>query len=211
MIIKNKNILFVHIPKTGGQSIAKFFYEELGYTWNPKNKNKEEFLFLTNYDRHLPGPEVLVHMTAREYVDLGYVSEYNYNLFFKFSVVRNPYDKFLSAFKFNKVYEKYSIDEFVDNFPDDTLTDLYRHFAPQSFYIFDHDNNYLVDKILYFENLNEDFEKYIKTPFNLKNNLSKVNKTKYKKKNKISLTKKAIEFINNYYEKDFLNLRYKFL
>jgi len=208
MIIRDKKILFVHIPKTGGQSISKFFYENLGHVWDQKNKNKKEFLFLQNYDRKLPGPEVLVHMTASEYIDLGYISQLEFEDFFKFTIVRNPYTRFISAFKFNKLYEKYHIEDFIDYIPSDNMTDLYRHFAPQTSYILS-GNTYMIDKIIYFENLDDEFNNYIIQPFGLRGTLSKINKTKYKQKSKITITKKVKDFIDEYYQKDFSELGYK--
>lgn len=207
MLLRNKRILFVHIPKTGGQSVSKFFYKNLGYTWNPKDKDNEDLLFLKNYKRELPGPEVLVHMTAQEYVDLGYISKEDFNNYFKFSIVRNPYSRFISAYKFNKVYEKYEPEKFIENMPTDEYSDLYRHFMPQSNYIFKN-QELLVDKILYQERLNLDFTNYIIRPYNFKNTLDVTNKTK-KVKKKIELSSKLIKFINIFYDKDFKNLGYQ--
>ena len=70
MILEKPKILFVHIPRTGGSSIEKFF------DFTPK---------LDHYKKQTQ------HSTLQEYSEHCDVKKY-----FKFTVVRNPWDRLLS-------------------------------------------------------------------------------------------------------------------
>jgi len=81
MINHEHKFLFLHLPKTGGTSINKFF--------NDKFDNNER--------------------------DFGhpYLSDYkcnNFDDYFKFTVVRNPYDRLVSAFFYMKEYSNFQSD-----------------------------------------------------------------------------------------------------
>lgn len=81
MINHKHKFLFLHLPKTGGTSINKFF--------NDKFDNNER--------------------------DFGhpYLSDYkcdNFDDYFKFTIVRNPYDRLVSAFFYMKKYSKFQAD-----------------------------------------------------------------------------------------------------
>ena len=94
--------------------------------------------------------------------------------YFKFTFVRNPYDRFVSAYHFlraggmaehptdrrfkTRVLERYSsIDDFVNHWltPDNAYG--YIHFFPQHFFLCDPRGRLLVDFIGRFEHLEEDF------------------------------------------------------
>src|SRR5689334_2187766 len=61
--------IFIHVPKTAGQSVERVFLEKHGLTW----ETRSELLLRENPDPSL-GPRRLAHLYAREYVDKGYVS-----------------------------------------------------------------------------------------------------------------------------------------
>jgi hypothetical protein len=82
MICRPYNSLFVHVPKTAGQSIEQFFMDLLGLDW----KEDREALYLQNNDDPALGTEKLAHLSASEYVDCGHVTQQEFSGFFKFTV-----------------------------------------------------------------------------------------------------------------------------
>lgn len=75
MIVNNKKlVLFIHIPKTGGCSVKELFLDQ-------NYENKFEMW-------HSSHPKLF---NIKEHIDV--------NKYFKFCVVRNPYDRFVSHYK----------------------------------------------------------------------------------------------------------------
>lgn len=80
MISYKHKFIFLHVPKTGGRSIEKFF----------KSKN---ILHDSSFYQITPDP----HHSLGEYSDM-----LNINNFFKFAFVRNPFDRVLSEYFYIK-------------------------------------------------------------------------------------------------------------
>jgi hypothetical protein len=81
-----KPFIFVHIPKCAGTSIEQALL--------PTVTQRQTFRELTDEDRHrywLPGTESLQHRKLR-----AYISNFRINEYFKFSFVRNPWDRAVS-------------------------------------------------------------------------------------------------------------------
>ena len=70
MILKDKKIIFIHIPRTGGTSIEKYFDFKFSADWSP---------------------ETAQHLTMEEYNE-----HYDLDKYFKFTTVRNPWDRLMS-------------------------------------------------------------------------------------------------------------------
>lgn len=70
MIVEKSKILFVHIPRTGGSSVEKFFDYKFNGKWNTRNAQ---------------------HCTLQEYSE-----DYDLEDYFTFTIVRNPWDRLLS-------------------------------------------------------------------------------------------------------------------
>ncbi len=154
MISNKYRCVFVHIPKTAGQSIEQFFLNLHGLSW----ENRSPLLLRYNPDANR-GPESLAHLTASEYVECGYLTLEEFNKCFKFSFVRNPWERLVSEYRYRQYYKKYTFREFVLNgLPSRSkYSDSYRHIMPQSEFILDENGRSLVDFIGRFENLQNDF------------------------------------------------------
>ena len=70
MILPRKKIIFIHIPRTGGTSVEKYFNFKHEAGWKPATAQ---------------------HFTLEEYS-----KHYDLDKYFKFSIVRNPWDRLMS-------------------------------------------------------------------------------------------------------------------
>lgn len=155
MICRDYNCLFVHIPKTAGQSIEQFFLRLLGLDWD---KDRDRLLLQRNEDRGR-GTEKLAHLTASEYVGSGYLSPEEFSGFFKFSFVRNPWDRILSEYRYRNYFQHLSFRDFVLNkLPKPGWDDKYRHVMPQYDMLHDAQGKLMVDFVGRFESLQQDFD-----------------------------------------------------
>jgi hypothetical protein len=87
---KPKPFIFIHIPKCAGTSIEQAFL--------PVATQRTTFRELTAEDRHrywLPGAEALQHRKLR-----AYILNFQTNKYFKFSFVRNPWDRAVSQINY---------------------------------------------------------------------------------------------------------------
>lgn len=220
MIVKDYKCLFVHIPKVAGQSIESVFLNELGLSW----EQRAALLLKPNGDP-CKGPPRLAHLTAQEYVELGYLSSQDFNCYFKFSFVRNPWERIWSEYNYRQY--PFSFDEFLFNkFPankDDnyqTYEDLYRHVLPQSEFLFDQGGRCLVNFIGRFETIQSDFSELTNTIFGKPLNLPHKNKSSSRIKSFLKKDKKQSyrdmysdkgeQFVRSYYAQDIELFGYQF-
>ena len=220
MISKLDKTIFIHIPKTGGQSIERVFLRRANLDW----EQRDQFLLKRNRNPK-SGPPRLAHLTASEYHDYEYLSLEQWHEFFKFAFVRNPWQSAWSEY----CYRQYdcSFDYFLlKRFPTKTHDnytsgdDLYRHIIPQSEFIFDHRDTLKVDFIGRFETINEDFRTLSLQLFGHDEPLPHVNKSPQKKvfnffyKNNVSYrdaySDKGVQFIERFYARDIELLSYSF-
>lgn len=162
MISKQENCLFIHIPKTAGQSVETVFLERAGLSWG----HRADLLLKPNSNPR-KGPPRLAHLTAREYVELGYLSEEEFNRLYKFTVVRNPWDRLVSEYTYQRY--PYSFKDFIfKHFPQPGEDDYqrhhghYRHVIPQADFVCDAGGNLLMDYVIKFEQLQQGFDEVTK-------------------------------------------------
>lgn len=235
MISHPNKCIFVHIPKNAGQSIESLFVQNHGLTWH----DRAPLLLKPNFNPD-KGPPRLAHLTAREYLDYAYVSEEQFHRYFKFSFIRNPWDRLVSEYNYRKAHGDVnyqgSFRSFVlEYFPivnDDNYQlskDYYRHIIPQWKFLYDESGNCLVDFIGRFENLQSDFNKVCqkicfadsRLPHKNKSlsTLSKIKKTmtqfliitrKEKKHYSDYYDEETKQFVSEYYAKDIELFNYAF-
>jgi hypothetical protein len=153
MLSRDYRTIFVHIPKTGGQSIERAFLEMHGLTW----EGRARLLLRLNPDPS-KGPGRLAHLYAQEYVSCGHVSAEDFGAFFKFAVVRNPWARVVSTYKYKGQRSGNEFGPFVrDLFGWAQRTAETRQVDPQVKYVRAIGGGILVDRLLRFENLSAEF------------------------------------------------------
>ena len=150
MISTKHQSIFVHIPKTGGQSIESVFLKLNGLDWEARAP-----LLLRRKEPHEGGPERLAHLMAREYVTLRYIDRVSFENFFKFAFVRNPWDRLVSEYRYLK--EKVPFAAFVERVLAQDYPDTSRHIRPQLDFLTDEYGKIIVDFIGRFESIAVDF------------------------------------------------------
>ena len=189
----SKKIIFVHIPKTAGISVAKAIFGDVS----------------------LGG-----HRSVMFYKNLF---NEDFSEYFTFSVVRNPWDRLYSAFKFlekgginihdRNAYEQYleeykDFEDFVTNGLNKKMIYEIMHFIPQSEFICSKDGKIDVNYIARFENLKDDISKLsekINNPIELDHHNSN-KKVSYKE----IYTSDMIKKVEEIYKMDIINFNYKF-
>jgi len=155
MIAHSLKTIFVHIPKTAGQSIEQVFLSHLGL-----DQQSRSVLLLREKRDHEQGPPRLAHLTAAEYTGCDFLSQQQFHSYFSFAFVRNPWSRVKSFYTYLQFYKKMSFTEFV-------LCELEKQMQggylgwflkPQTEYVFDSNDQQLIDFVGRFESLQEDFD-----------------------------------------------------
>lgn len=139
MILDKHKIIFVHINRTGGTSIEKFFNSKL-------------------HD----------HSCAQHI--LAEVGKEKWNEYFKFSIVRNPWDRLVSAYS-----RRVKCNELCSSV---TFKDWFFEIRNEWWVVQSNWLNSDLDHVGRFENLNLTYE-LICNKCNLKNKIQHINKTKH--------------------------------
>jgi hypothetical protein len=175
----NKKLIFVQIPKNASSSICNYFGGPNQFVYDKK---------WTEYQIHF-----------QEY----------WNDYTKFAVVRNPIDKFISAYKFirsgnydilqinNDLTLNSDINEFL-NFVENNLENIVTPILkPQHYFICDDNDIIMVDKVIRYENLEVELESIGITGLEI------LNQSTIEDENLIVLSQDSIDKLNILYQKDF--------
>jgi hypothetical protein len=158
MLCHEYQCIFVHIPKTAGQSIEHVFVGLLGRSWETRAP-----LLLRPNDDPKCGPPRLAHLKAAEYVSCDHVSQPQFDSYFKFSFVRNPWDRIVSAYKY-KYAQRCDFKTYLfKQLPTPSWSNAYCHIIPQYEFLYDAEGKCLVDFVGKFERLQEDFDQVCTT------------------------------------------------
>ncbi len=107
MIISHKyKFVFLHIPKTGGSSIAHEMMKMCGYVPNINHIPAEEFTLFKDLAKWGNSTDMPQHSN---YGDLKrYLEDLNIDVndYFVFTFVRNPWDWYVSSYEFGKLRYK---------------------------------------------------------------------------------------------------------
>jgi hypothetical protein len=154
-----KKFIFIKTAKTAGTSVESYFEQyclEPG-TWTQTHDRNQ---IITDYGmvggrRHGRFEVLHAHLSAEKIKLL--LPEFQWNEYFKFSVIRNPYDRLVSRFFFNV---KRDTPERIDFSKRDDVINAFRVFVTQRLYKIE--NHLLIDGVLAtdflirYESLNKD-------------------------------------------------------
>jgi hypothetical protein len=187
------NLLFIHIPKTGGTSLEKYLSNKYNI---PLNANSLYSTSTTGYQN-----VSLQHQTYNTLFKKKQKFGINFNDIKMISIVRNPYERIVSDLFFYKlitintspaevfkILQKYIVSDKYDN-----------HNIPQHLFLFN--NNKINKDIVVFktETLTDELIKYGFKDFNIHQNVNKNENINYYN----FLNNDSIKLINNFYKKDF--------
>ena len=208
---QNKNILFIHIPKTGGTSIENFFFKKFNVV--------PCFQSLHSDGQALKEiPYSLQHSTFNDIKTNNKYFNINFNNLTIISSVRNPYDRIISHLFFKKLIKKDENPEIVEQILKDLLIrknyfKYDNHITPQYIFIMDKNNFLKKCIILKMENLQSNMNRIGFNDFNFFENVS--NEYEYNNIHNIKylnyLNEKSIFLINIFYKYDFIVFNYKMI
>ena len=198
---REKNLLFIHIPKTGGSVIEDNIH-----------KHTSQELYSSTTNTLLDPPYNKISLQHQFYTTI-YKFRDKLNINFDntkiFTIVRNPYDRIISDLFFLKLIKQNFTAGQVYNIIKNNYLDRYdldNHKEPQYKFIVDENSELIKDiKIFKTETLNElndELNKFV--GFNINIRKKGVNKdySNY-------LNKDSISLINTFYKKDFELFNYK--
>ncbi|WP_029035381.1 sulfotransferase family 2 domain-containing protein [Salinimicrobium terrae] len=213
MISHQYKCIFIHIPKTGGSSIYKFFHPDVPLLPDTPN-----------YDIHYgwcPERKIyLQHATAFQLLNTGLVSEEVWKNYYKFTIVRNPWDRsysdYLWAMRTSAIKDSFT--NYITARGDFEKIFAYPqkpgykgdHLKPQKDF-FDKDGRYAVDYIGRFEDLVFHIEKVaghlgLKRKFNVKINGSTSRYPHYS----LFYNKSRKKLVEHFYAQDISKYGYNF-
>jgi hypothetical protein len=153
LISHHDKCVFVHVPKCAGQSVELFFLDRIGLDWERRAP-----LLLRPNDVPGLGPPRLAHLKAHEYVQKRWMTPAQFDEYFKFTFVRNPWDRVASFYRFLGYDRLSSFPGFVRKHLPRQMEKKSWFLCPQADYLYDEDNKLLVDFVGRFETLAQDFQ-----------------------------------------------------
>jgi hypothetical protein len=198
VICHNKKCIYIHIPKTAGTSVEQFLRDH--------GRNGLEY-------HGVRGGRSMHHFTA---FDLKRENPSIFNIYYKFSIIRNPYDRLLSEYYWTPIpgigyksrQTKADFITYVSKvvnqklFYDNIFND---HFIPQYLFIYNGKNS-LVDQLFRYEDLDWTVD-YLKKKLDININFPNLNKSA-NSIIKSEWTPRQKERIYKIYQRDFIIFNY---
>ena len=201
---KNKhiNFLLIHIPKTGGTSLEKYFSSIFNIPLNNKSLYNYANMVIKNATNIQCS---LQHMTYQEIIKYKNLFQIDLNDLQVITCVRNPYERVMSDLFWLKLISIHSTKEEVFTILQDYIvsTKYDNHNIPQYRFVTIQDKLISNLHILRTETLTQDMKKLGFTNFNVhaNTNKKKINYYTY-------LNRDSIKLINEFYHLDFNLFKY---
>jgi len=212
MISHEHQCIFIHIPKTAGTSINSFFHPDVKFRF--KNPDYERlFGWCPKRKLHMQ------HATVKQLLETELVTEEQWKTYYKFTFVRNPWDRAYSDYKFIQKFSGITgsfsdyinktgpFSEILNN--SNSQNYLGDHLLPQTSF-FDLEGKYQLDYVGSFENFHEDIYEILKDLNILKKFDIHINKSKRKTNYANFYTCSMENLVAKKYMQDIKALGYKF-
>lgn len=210
LIIKSKNLIFIHPRKTAGQSICyslqphlSHFDIQIGGTEFGEDVQK----YYTKYYK--------LYKHSKPYDVISFLGQYVDGYKF-FCTIRHPVDRTISMYRYLKdkhkkadwspdileaVYNMNSINDFIQS------EYFQKEIKPCHYYVYNYNIQYIYTFLRY-ENLQEDFRNFTKKIWGHEIELKHVNKSEFAYKD--SINQKSKDILKKYFEKDFEEFGYEY-
>jgi hypothetical protein len=213
MISHKHKFIFIHIPKCAGSSIRDFYFDKPNLDWKTPNY---DLLYGWCPKRKFH----LQHATAKQLLETGLISSKVWDNYYKFTFVRNPWDRAYSAYlwimrdcKINGAFMDFILRKGVFK---DLLTNQEMkstrscHTWPQTDF-FTIKGSYDLDYVGRFETLQEDI-KFINNHLNIKKQFKQHSNKSHKRAKHYSLfyEKTNQRLVESLYNNDIELLKYSF-
>jgi Sulfotransferase family len=205
MICHRWKTLFIHIPKTGGQSVEQVFLDRMRLSW----ASRGPLLLTTNHNPEA-GPPFLAHLTAEEFLSNGHLAPIDFDDYFRFTIVRNPWDRAVSEYKYRYANEMGFRDFMLTAYPAPIGSNEERHLLPQWSFVHDQSGQCLVDQLIRFEHIERDFAAVSSRIFGEPVVLPRVNTSPDRRDYREFYDAETRELIAHRYRRDIAWLGYEF-
>jgi hypothetical protein len=218
MISHEYKCINIHIPKTAGTSIS----------WAFSHDHQKNFDTTQGFDKK--NKIWIQHATAQEVKKL-YTNEEQWNNYFKFAIVRNPFDKIVSSYNWlslvlrprikvsnftdrlmfeDFIYKKGRFKKFLDPTLDTKEESRHTHLKTSTYFIMDENDNLMVDYVGRFENLKNEWE-FICDKLGIVMKLHHINKhSRSNKHYRDYYNDKTKAYVSEIYKKDLKIFGYEF-
>jgi len=213
---KEKNVLFIWLPKTAGSSIYHALRKTRYKCRKLLNAEKNGVIELPYSDFTNRGAVTFSHTSIAALIRHGIMQKDFFESSFKFCFVRNPWDRLVSLFFYRQLDQEYeNFRKFCLDFKDQAVEPiglfnarLNSQFNDQVSWIIDENGRLMVDFIGRFERLEEDFSKICRV-LGVRNRLphrNRSNHTNYRE----YYDKETIAIVRQRYKRDIEFFGYDF-
>ena len=210
----DKKAIFIHIPKNGGSYIAETLNKYYGFQ-NYYLQRPDHEIFCLGKDKSVDKHENKIHGTLMYYKTSDYLNEVmgmnkeNWDTYFIFTFIRNPYDRLVSGWNY---CNKYNIPfkNYIHINMNANSYDYWHVFMPQTRHIIDINGKTKINFMGKIETIEEDLKKIL-----FKIGFTKIIHIPFKKNSKkhddyiTYYNNEILEYVNLLLNEDIINLDYE--